>query len=412
MKINLPKDVNFIIGTLEAHGHTAYAVGGCVRDMFLRRTPGDFDVTTSARPEEVKALFRHTVDTGIAHGTVTVMLNRIGYEVTTYRIDGAYHDSRHPESVTFTPELSEDLRRRDFTINAMAYNEKEGVIDLFGGQEDLEAGIVRAVGVPAERFTEDALRIMRCVRFAAQLGFTIDPETFRAAEQLAPTLVNISRERIRDELLKILLSDHPDYVRILHDIGAFDDFYPEFCHSRAHMLDVLLRTPKDKIMRLCAFLHASGETVADSEAIAERVLTELRFDNDTIRRTLHLIHYHTWPLTSERAKVRKLISLYGAEDMDQLITYVECDHQADHEDVRAEVRDVLSAGECTSLKELAVSGKDMLKLGMRPGKEIGDVLQMLLDEVLLDPAKNEKETLLRIVCEKTVKNLANENEMC
>ena len=228
MKIRVPKNVENIIGTLESHGYEAYAVGGCVRDTMLGREPQDWDITTSARPQEVKALFRRTIDTGIEHGTVTVMIGGEGYEVTTYRIDGKYSDSRHPESVTFTPELREDLRRRDFTINAMAYNDRAGVQDLFCGQEDLDAHVVRAVGEPEERFREDALRIMRCVRFAAQLGFEIDPATYAAAEKLSGTLDNISRERIREELLKILVSDHPDYVTLLQDIGALKTVFPEF----------------------------------------------------------------------------------------------------------------------------------------------------------------------------------------
>ena len=194
MKISLPQDVTNIIERLESRGHEAYAVGGCVRDSILGKTPADWDITTSASPEEVKELFAHTIDTGIAHGTVTVMMNHCGYEVTTYRIDGEYKDGRHPESVAFTTRLSEDLKRRDFTINAMAYNSTEGLVDLFGGIEDLQSGTIRCVGCARERFSEDALRMLRAVRFSAQLGFAIEPDTYQAICDLAPTIARVSME--------------------------------------------------------------------------------------------------------------------------------------------------------------------------------------------------------------------------
>lgn len=188
MQIQLPEKVKFIITTIEEAGYEAYAVGGCVRDSILGRIPDDWDITTSATPLQVKELFRRTVDTGIRHGTVTVMLDKEGFEVTTYRIDGKYEDSRHPKEVTFTPSLEEDLKRRDFTINAMAYNDKEGIVDLFGGMEDIREKKIRCVGNPKERFSEDALRIMRAVRFSAQLGYEIDADTAAAIQKLAPTL--------------------------------------------------------------------------------------------------------------------------------------------------------------------------------------------------------------------------------
>ena len=213
MRVEVPVDVKNIIETLEANGYEAFAVGGCVRDTLLLRVPGDWDITTSAKPEEVKALFSHTIDTGIQHGTVTVMKNHVGYEVTTYRIDGEYEDARHPKEVIFTANLVEDLKRRDFTINAMAYNDRVGIVDEFCGMQDLEAKVIRCVGNPKERFSEDALRMLRAVRFAAQLGFTIDEETKDAIKELAPTLAKISKERIAVELVKILVSDHPEEIR-------------------------------------------------------------------------------------------------------------------------------------------------------------------------------------------------------
>ena len=221
MHISLPEKVENIISTIEANGFEAYAVGGCVRDSILGRIPDDWDITTSASPQQVKALFRHTIDTGIQHGTVTVMLGREGFEVTTYRIDGEYEDSRHPKEVTFTSNLREDLKRRDFTINAMAYNNRTGLVDAFGGLEDMERKLIRCVGESQERFEEDALRMMRAVRFSAQLGYAIEEGTEQAIRKMAGNLGHISAERIQTELVKLLVSPHPDYLRICYETGAW-----------------------------------------------------------------------------------------------------------------------------------------------------------------------------------------------
>ena len=215
IKIILPEAVKKIINVLQSAGYEAWAVGGCVRDSILHREPDDWDITTSARPEQVKVLFHRTVDTGIQHGTVTVLVDRVGYEVTTYRIDGEYEDSRHPKEVTFTASLQEDLRRRDFTINAMAYNEEAGLVDIFGGIEDISKKVIRCVGDAKERFTEDALRMMRAVRFSAQLGYDIEEATRLAICELSQTLEKISAERIRTELLKLLVSPHPE-LSLIH----------------------------------------------------------------------------------------------------------------------------------------------------------------------------------------------------
>lgn len=228
MKITLPKKVKKIIQTLKSHGYEAYAVGGCVRDSILERTPEDWDITTSALPEETKALFDRTFDTGIEHGTITVLMGNEGFEVTTYRIDGKYEDNRHPKEVTFTRCLREDLLRRDFTINAMAYNEEEGIIDIFGGLEDLKKGIIRCVGNAKERFGEDALRILRAVRFSAQLGFSIEEETKDGIVALAPTLQQISAERIQVELIKMLTSPNPEKIQLAYELGITKVILPEF----------------------------------------------------------------------------------------------------------------------------------------------------------------------------------------
>ena len=264
MTIELPKKVNTIIETIRAAGHEAYAVGGCVRDSILGRIPDDWDITTSARPEEIKTLFRHTIDTGIEHGTVTVTLEKEGFEVTTYRIDGEYEDCRHPKEVMFTDKLTEDLKRRDFTINAMAYNDSRGLVDIFGGKKDLQQGIIRCVGDARERFTEDALRILRAIRFSAQLGYKIEEKTREAIEELASSLKYISAERIQAEFIKLLLSPHPDYLRIAYDTGVTKVFFPEWdkametpqnhphhCYGVGeHILHSLQEVPPDKVLRL------------------------------------------------------------------------------------------------------------------------------------------------------------------
>jgi len=379
--IILPEDVKKIIGLLKSHGFAAYAVGGCIRDSLISREPNDWDITTEALPEDVKRIFYRTVDTGIEHGTVTVMIRGNGYEVTTYRIDGDYADGRHPDSVTFTRKLSEDLLRRDFTINAMAYSEEDGLVDLFGGQEDLRAGIIRAVGVPEERFTEDALRIMRCVRFAAQLGFRIDPETERAAEKLSGNLSLISRERVRDELVKILDSNHPEYVDLLHKIGVMAGISPEYGACRERILGAFGTLPKDRILRLAAFFAPSGGIRADE------LLRELRFDNDTRTRVVRLTEWKDRRVENDSAAVRRALSEYGREDFERFLIFTS------QEELRPRFEAILEAGECYSLKDLKITGKDLISLGMRPGKEMGEVLKKLLDLVLSDPSMNSHETL-------------------
>ena len=278
MKITYPPKVKTIIDRLQEAGYEAFVVGGCVRDSILGITPGDWDITTNALPQDVKALFRRTIDIGIKHGTVKVMLGDEGFEITTYRIDGTYEDSRHPESVTFTPELSEDLRRRDFTINAMAYSEKTGLVDMFGGMDDLRTGLIRAVGDAKERFSEDALRILRALRFSARFGFEIEDETKKAVTQLAPDLSNISAERIREELEKIVCSDHPDRLHTAYELGVTAVIFPEwdammecdqitphhFTNVGDHTIATLeyivknygdIPAHEDRILRLAALLH-------------------------------------------------------------------------------------------------------------------------------------------------------------
>ena len=231
--MQIPEKVKDIIEKLEQNGYEGYAVGGCVRDSVLGRVPEDWDITTSAKPEEIKRLFRKTIDTGIAHGTVTVMMDGEGFEVTTYRVDGDYVDHRHPKTVTFTPNLEEDLKRRDFTMNAMAYNPREGIVDLFGGMDDIQKGCIRCVGNPSERFSEDALRMLRGVRFAGQLGFTLEKETKEGIRLLADTIARVSAERIQVELTKLLLSKEPEKLLLAEETGLCHVILPEFSRMLA-----------------------------------------------------------------------------------------------------------------------------------------------------------------------------------
>ena len=275
MKINIPQKAAQILKTLNAAGYEAYVVGGCVRDSILGREPGDWDITTSALPEQVKELFRRTVDTGIQHGTVTVMMDKEGFEVTTYRVDGEYHDGRHPDAVTFTRSLEEDLKRRDFTINAMAYHPEHGLVDLFGGMEDIGKRIIRCVGNPVERFTEDALRMLRAVRFSAQLGFTVEENTKAALARMSGNLEHVSAERIQTELVKLLVSDHPDYLRTAWETGLTREFLPEFdacmeteqntphhCYTVGeHILKSLTEIENDRLLRITMLLHDIAKPV-------------------------------------------------------------------------------------------------------------------------------------------------------
>ena len=437
MEIQIPKQVRFIIDRLQKYGYEAYAVGGCVRDVLLGRVPNDWDITTSARPEQVKAIFKRTVDTGIQHGTVTVLEDRIGFEVTTYRIDGEYEDGRHPKQVQFTPDLKEDLRRRDFTINAMAYSPETGLVDIFGGQEDLEEGIVRCVGSARERFEEDALRIMRAVRFAAQLGFSIEESTFESIKRMAPNLKKISAERIQVELSKLLLSPHPGCFRQLYETGITAVILPEFdvsmdcsqntpyhCYSVGeHTLEVIAHTPANLPLRLAGLLHDLGKPSTKttdekgrdhfhghpevSEKIARKVLRRLKYDNHTIDRTCRLVRFHDYRMLPERKNVRRAVNLIGNDLFDDILLFQRADASAKpagiYEKTAAELdrieaiyRDIQEKQECTSLKMLAVTGRDLIDAGMKPGKELGQTLDRLLQHVLEYPEDNTKEVLLKL----------------
>ena len=448
--IILPENVKRIIKTLETAGFEAYAVGGCVRDALLKRVPQDWDITTSALPEEVKKLFPRTVDTGIEHGTVTIMRGQEGYEVTTYRIDGKYEDCRHPDSVTFTRSLKEDLLRRDFTINAMAYNESTGLVDLFGGIEDLQAGIIRAVGNSTERFSEDALRILRAVRFAAQLGFTIEPGTKAAMKALSRNLRVVSAERIREELTKLLASKHPEELFEARDLGITADWLPEWdlmCETLQenvhHIYDVAHHTAEtirglhqteeyqnasakeqamlnytmllhDCAKPQCKTFDENGQAHFKGHAkpgatLAREVLRRLKCDNETVDSCTKLICYHDTLYRRHgeepEVTVRFLMNRIGTERMPFLFAVFTADAGAKApqylsgcmrriELLREAYRKVVSEGHCVNLKMLAVNGADLMALGYPAGPELGEVLNELLEDVLLTPEHNTKEYLL------------------
>ena len=440
MKISLPKDVEYIINTLQRAGYEAYAVGGCVRDTILNREPDDWDITTSAKPMEIKRLFPVTIDTGIQHGTVTVLKNHVGYEVTTYRIDGEYADNRHPKEVIFTANLKEDLLRRDFTINAMAYNHEEGIIDEYGGLDDIRDGIIRCVGNPYDRFSEDALRIMRAVRFSAQLGYRIEEETSKAIIKLSPNLASISAERINTELTKLLLSPNPDYLRDAYRLGITGVVLPELdrcmeceqvnphhCYSVGeHTLHSLKIVPDDKVLRYTMLFHDFGKPdtqsvgedgrmhfyghPAVSERMASDIMHRLKFDNDTMNAVKLLCKNHDLEITEDNKHVRRAMNKLGTDNFGKLLMVKRADCMAQSDYKREEklasldnltsiYNEIVNAGECVCMKNLAVCGRDLIDLGIKPGPAMGAILDELLNKVIDDPALNDREVLLEIVKE-------------
>ena len=457
MRIQLPEKVNYIINKLMEHGYEAYAVGGCVRDSILGKEPEDWDITTIASPLEVKEIFRRTVDTGIQHGTVTVLIDKEGFEVTTYRIDGEYEDNRRPKAVEFTRELGEDLRRRDFTINAMAYNESIGLVDIFQGYEDLQKGIIRCVGSARERFDEDALRILRAVRFSAQLDFEIHEETLEAIREKAAHLNNISAERIRVELSKLLLSSSPEKLLVAYETGITQVVLPEFdammnttqnhphhsynvgLHTIKAVKEVCsgsfeeLFTKKEKlILKFSVLLHDVDKPrfhTVDKNGVdhfyghdkegaktAKNILKRLKFDNESISYVYRLIFWHDFRFVLSPVDMRKAMCNIGVDLMPLLFEHKRGDilgqNPATHEKKLIELREarilyeeILSRNECVELKSLNINGKILMELGVAPGIMVGQVLNELLQLVILNPEHNTLAYLSEVVKEKYIKNL-------
>lgn len=385
-RIPMPPQVERIIEKLRQEGFEAYAVGGCVRDTLLGREPGDWDITTSALPQEVKQLFRRTIDTGIQHGTVTVLMDRQGYEVTTYRIDGEYEDGRHPREVAFTSELLEDLKRRDFTINAMAYSHETGIVDAFDGIGDLKQKIIRCVGEARERFEEDALRILRAIRFSAQLDFAIEEQTYHAIAGIAPNIARVSKERIQVELTKLLCSAHPEKIRQVYETGISRYISPEFAALPWQEFEGMPGLSAEKYARWADFLRL---TAPES---AVRTLKDLKLDNDTINKVQTLVAWAGKEIPAEEPAVRRAMSGMLPEVWDVL---VELNSYGD--EIRRLTEKIRARGDCLDLKHLAVGGQDLITAGVSPGKEMGQILKRLLALVLEEPEKNKKEVLLEQV---------------
>lgn len=439
--LKLPENVSYILGNLEKSGFEAYAVGGCVRDSLLGLEPGDWDICTNALPLDTKKIFHgeKVIETGIKHGTVTIM--PVGtadelYEVTTYRIDGDYSDSRHPDSVTFTGNLADDLARRDFTINAMAYSPGAGIVDPYGGKADLYAKLIRCVGDADKRFGEDALRILRALRFAATYGFTIHDGTAAAMENNKHLLKNVSGERIAIELNKLLLGENLAGLLTAHSKVLFE-IIPELepalgfeQHNKWHCYDVFTHSltavdnaPKDLVVRLAMLLHDTGKphrfTQDDdgtghfyghaevSTEITETVLKRLKYSTSIIKAVTELVKRHDTAMVPKMRSIRRLLNAVGEDRVRQLIEVRKADLSAQSEmgkaripdlfEVHEKLEEILRQQQCFSLKDLAVNGDDLIRLGIKPGKEIGETLNLLLNKVIDEELENDKEKLMDFV---------------
>jgi len=442
----IPKDVKIILDTLKNNGYESYIVGGSIRDSQIGTSlPKDYDVTTNALPEEIIKLFDKTVPTGIKHGTVTVMINGDGYEVTTYRIDGEYLDNRRPDAVTFVSNLKEDLARRDFTINALAFNQEDGLIDYFGGIEDLDNKIIRAVGEPNKRFQEDALRMLRAIRFAARLNFCIEEKTLEAIKLNSHLILNVSNERIRDELCKILVSiNTTKALRLLEDTKLLEFILPELQvavgfnqqnhhHDKdifEHILAVVEKCPPSLNLRVAGLLHDIAKPdcfTIDKDGvghfyghdkkgviISEQILRRLRFDNQNISKIIILVKEHmNICAMPTNASVKRLINRVGVDLVRDLFALQRADALGSRfSQIRLEEIDrveeitmtILESKVPLSIKELAVNGGDLMsEFSLKPGEEIGVMLEFLLDKVLENPQFNSKEKLLAIIYDEYTK---------
>ena len=440
MNINIPKNVQYIIDKFYKNNYEAYMVGGCVRDCILGLSPKDYDITTSAKPNITQSLFTKTVPTGIEHGTITVLIENENFEVTTYRTEGNYLDNRRPESVSFVSNIKEDLSRRDFTINAFAYNDRDGLVDYFDGLTDLNNKIIKAVGDPNKRFQEDALRMLRAIRFSAQLDFTIEENTLNAIKTNCVLIKNISIERIRDELCKMLISNNPTKgLILLRDTGILEIILPEInslveytplCnnHNRdvfEHTLKVIDNTESDLKLRLSALFHDVGKLNTltslpnghhyfpghniESAIMTKEILRRLKFDNGTIDNVCAIIYDHLvldvnyMPTDGE---IKRLLRRVGPENIFTLFELQKADinslwdpvpflKKVDY--ISNRVKLILENNDPLYIKDLAITGSDlMINLNIKPGKIIGEILTFLLESVLDDTSLNNKESLLEI----------------
>ena len=439
--IPLPAGVARALSMMENAGYEAFIVGGCVRDALMGIPPKDYDITTSALPEETKAVFREyrVIETGIQHGTVTVMMEGMPLEITTYRTEGTYSDNRHPDSVSFTTSLREDVARRDFTMNAIAYSPTRGLIDHFGGEADIRAGIIRCVGDPDTRFREDALRMMRGIRFASVLGFRMEDDTAAAIRGNKERIPSVSAERIRVELTKLLcgvnvknvLMDWWDVLGVvipeILPMHNFDQKTPYHIYDVwEHTAVAVSETPPVTHLRLSAFLHDIGKPSsfftdekgighfyghpAVSAEMAEEILARLKYDNVTRCRVITLVKEHDRIIEPTETAVKRALSRLTPEVFFNLLAIKRADNLAQspnyrdrletYEAIEAMAQDILEKNECISVAALAVNGNDLIALGMKPGKEIGEMLSHLLEQVIRGKLENEQEELLSYVKKK------------
>lgn len=424
LKIEIPNQVKVIISILEDNGYEAYIVGGCVRDSLINRKPNDFDITTNAKPDVVLNLFNKAIPTGLEHGTITVIMDNENFEITTYRTEGKYIDNRHPSEVNFVSNLKEDLSRRDFTINAMAYNEKNNLKDYFGGIEDLNNKIIRTVGNPYERFNEDALRMIRAVRFSAQLNFKIDIETLDAIKDLNSNLTNISKERIREEFNKILKSN-PRYIKTLIDTNLLCYIMPELnkainyknkitVEEYEQIIQAASLTDNKIYLRLAIIFHKVIDFKLNNFSIdkVKDSLKFLKYDNVTIKNVINLVKYFDNNLDS-KYYIKKMLNILGEDFLYDLLKLKNADIISKNnltvnkeilklENIWKNLNEIISNNECYSIKELKVNGDELIEIGIKKGKEIGLTLNYLLDEVMKDNTLNNKEILLKLSEEKFV----------
>lgn len=441
----IPSDVLEIITMIEKAGYEAYIVGGCVRDMLMEREPHDFDITTSAKPEDIKKIFKRTYDTGIKHGTVTVILSHEHYEVTTYRIEGEYKDFRRPEQVSFVDDITLDLSRRDFTMNAIAYHPTRGFVDPYQGIEDIKRRCIRSVRDAKERFTEDALRILRAIRFSAQLQFDIEKATQQGIIACRDLLSHISKERIRDEFLKICISPSPRHIHKLYELDLLQYIAPEFIATyhtpqnhphhiynvAEHTIVAMEHTPPDTLLRLTLFLHDIGKIrtrTTDQKGIdhfynhpeasveiLKPLLRALRLDNHTIREVSLLVASHDYHLRYSISKesIKKVLSIMGAELFDKLMIVQSADVKAQNPEklepklqaikLQKNIKEeVIRNKECYHKSMLAITGQDLIANDIPKGEMIGVLLDKALDYVIKYPNKNTK-ALLIAYCKKTYK---------
>ena len=434
----LPDTVRALLTSLESAGFSAYAVGGCVRDTLLGRTPNDWDICTSALPGEIASVFAadRVVETGLKHGTLTVVRSHIPYEITTYRIDGAYTDHRHPDSVSFVADVSEDLSRRDFTVNAMACDVRGNVVDLFSGRDDLQAGLIRCVGDARLRFSEDALRILRALRFASTYDFAVTPDTDAAIRQMYPDLKNVAAERIRAELLKLIcgpgagcvLRAYPEvFCRIIPELAPMIGYDQHNHHHRfdlwEHTVRALENVSPDETLRLTMLLHDTGKPATRTEdedgechyyghpklsaQIADGVCAALRCDRALRDRVVRLVGYHDIPLSTERPLLLRRLNRLGEADLRALFLIHRADriatgtrdprHADEHMRELTQALDALLAeSPCYTLRTLDVNGHDLASLGIT-GRAVGNTLEALLRAVMDGKVENEKAALLQYV---------------